>query len=171
MQKRMSRPIRRSTTPIRLPTLPKLQRLAPQRPLINPALVRPTKWHPVSLQLVHRGGRLARHVVDGVLVAEPVGPLDRVVHVPAPVVFAHVAEGGVDAALGGHGVRARGEEFGYAGGVEAAGGETECGAEAGAAGSDDDGAGGWVSLGGGGEVGEGLLVVVVDYGVVEGWSC
>ena len=36
-----------------------------------------------------------------VLIAEPVGPLDRVVHVPPPVVLSHVPESGADTALGG----------------------------------------------------------------------
>src|SRR3546814_4440568 len=36
-------------------------------------------------KLDHRGGRLAHHIFDRVLVAEPVRALDRVVHVPASV--------------------------------------------------------------------------------------
>ena len=34
------------------------------------------------------------------LVAEPVGPFDRVVHMPLPIVFAEIAETGCNAALG-----------------------------------------------------------------------
>jgi hypothetical protein len=37
--------------------------------------------------------------MDGVLVAQPVGALDGVVHVPPPVVRLHVAQGSVDASL------------------------------------------------------------------------
>ena len=85
-----------------------------------------------------------------VLIPEPIAPLDRVVHVPAPVVLRHVTERGVDAALRGDGVGACREEFGDAGGAETGGGEA-CGrAEAGAAGTEDDG-----------------VVVVVDYWVGE----
>lgn len=73
---------------------------------------------------------------------------------PPPVVFRHVAERGVDPALCGDGVRARREEFGYAGGFEAGFCEAYGGAEAGAAGSYDDG-----------------VVVVVDDGVLEGGRC
>ena len=51
------------------------------------------------LQLVDRFRRVAAHIFDGVLVAEPVGTLDGVVHVPAPVVLAHIAKRGGDAAL------------------------------------------------------------------------
>ena len=66
------------------------------------------------LELDDRLWRLAAHVLDRVLVAEPVAALDRVLRVPAPVVLAHVAQRGVDAALGGHGVRARREQLGDA---------------------------------------------------------
>ncbi len=44
--------------------------------------------------------------------------LDGVVCVPTPVVFGHVAEGGVDATLRCHGVRARGEQLGDAGALQ-----------------------------------------------------
>ncbi len=70
---------------------------------------------------------------------------------PAPVVLAHVAERGVDAALGCDGVGAGGEELGDAGCFEAGLGETDGCAEAGAARAYDDG-----------------VVVVVYEGVVEG---
>src|SRR6202166_3883454 len=59
------------------------------------------------LPLVNRLRRVAAQIFDGVLVAEPIGALDRVVHVPAPVVLAHIAEGCCDAALRRDGVRAR----------------------------------------------------------------
>src|SRR6202035_569168 len=57
-------------------------------------------------------------VFDRVLVAEPVRTLDGVVHVPAPVVLAHVAERGRDAALRSNGVRAGRKHFGDAGGAQ-----------------------------------------------------
>ena len=90
------------------------------------------------LELVDGGRRVAAEVFDGVLVAEPVGPLDGVVHVPAPVVRAHVAERGGDAALRRDGVRARREHLGDAGGLQAGLGAAERGAQAGAAGADHD---------------------------------
>jgi hypothetical protein len=69
--------------------------------------------------------------VDGILIAEPVAALDSVVGVPAPVVGVHVPQGGVDASLCGHGVRAGGEELGDAGGLEALFDEPEGSAESG----------------------------------------
>ena len=71
------------------------------------------------LELVDRVGRLAAQIFDGVLVAEPVRPLDGVVHVPAPVVRAHIAERRGDAALRRDGVRAGREHLGDAGGAQA----------------------------------------------------
>ena len=106
--------------------------------LVDAAVLGAAEGHAVVLELVHGLGRVAAEVFDGVLVAEPVGTLDGVVHVPAPVVSAHVAERGGDAALGGHGVRAGREHLGDAGGLQAGLGAAERGAQAGTAGADDD---------------------------------
>ena len=53
------------------------------------------------------GDSLPAHIFDGILVAEPVGPFDRVVHMPLPTVFAEVAETGCNATLGGDSMAAR----------------------------------------------------------------
>src|ERR1041385_4466682 len=61
---------------------------AAERPLIDLAVfLSPRERHAPVLELIDRGGRLANHVFDGVLVAEPVGALDGVVTVAAPVVI------------------------------------------------------------------------------------
>ena len=52
-------------------------------------------------------GALTAEILDGVLVAQPVGALDGVVHMPAPIVRPHVAERGRNAALGCNRMRAR----------------------------------------------------------------
>ena len=106
--------------------------------LIDAAALGARERHAVVLELDDRGRRLLAHELDGVLVAEPVRALDGVVHVPAPVVLAHVAERGADAALRGDRVAARREELGDAGGGQARFGQPERGAQAGAAGADDD---------------------------------
>src|SRR5262249_40284605 len=56
------------------------------------------------LEFINSGWRIAAEIFDGILVAEPVGALDRVVHMPAPIILTHVAECGGDTALRGHGV-------------------------------------------------------------------
>ena len=90
------------------------------------------------LKLDDRCRRLLAHELDGILIAEPVRAFDGVVHVPAPVILAHVAERRADAALGCDRVAARRKELGDAGGSEARFGKTEGGAQAGAAGADHD---------------------------------
>ena len=92
---------------------------AAERALVDAPVLGARERHAVVLQLDDGRRRLLAHELDGVLVAEPVRALHGVVHVPAPVVLAHVAERGADAALRGHGVAARGEQLGDAGGRQA----------------------------------------------------
>ena len=109
---------------------------AAEGPLIDAAVVGARERHAVVLELDHRGRRLLAHELDGVLVAEPVRALDGVVHVPAPVVLAHVGERGADAALRRHGVAAGGKHLGDAGGGQSGLGQSQGRAQAGAAGAD-----------------------------------
>ncbi len=106
--------------------------------LIDLALVGAAEGHAPVFQLINGLRRVADQVFDGVLVAQPVRPLDGVVHVPLPGVLAHVAERGGDAALGRHGVRAGREDLGDASDLQALLGGAEGGAQAGAPGADDD---------------------------------
>src|SRR5690606_9960104 len=70
--------------------------------------------HVLQLEYGFRADRT--HVFDGVLVADVVGTLDGVIHVPAPVVV-RVSRGdrAGDAALGGYSVRTGREHLGYDG--------------------------------------------------------
>ena len=90
------------------------------------------------LQLQHCGHRLPAHVFDGVLIAEPVGTFDRVVHVEAPIVaVAHIAERRRHAALRRDGMAARREHLGDAGRLQSRGRHSQRGAQSRAAGTDD----------------------------------
>ena len=111
---------------------------AAERALVDLALVGAAERQAGMLELVDRGGRLAAQIFDRVLVAEPVGALDGVVHVPRPVVGAHVAEAGGDPALRRDGVAAGREDLGDAGGLEALLGRAHRRAKARAPGPDDD---------------------------------
>ena len=117
--------------------LAEIGRHAAEGALVDLAVRRPAEGHAVMLQLDDRRDRFLAHIFDGVLVAQPVGALDGVVHVPAPVVVAHIAERGGDAALGRNGVGAGREDLGDAGGAQALFGHAEGRAQAGAAGADD----------------------------------
>src|SRR6476469_8439225 len=59
--------------------------------------IRAAEGNAPVFQLVDGLGRVTDEVFDRVLIAEPVRPLDGVVHVPLPAVLAHVAERGGDA--------------------------------------------------------------------------
>jgi len=109
--------------------------MAAEGALVNAAILGAGEGHAVMFELNDRGDRLAAHIFDGVLVTQPIRALDGVIHVPAPVILAHIAQGRADAALGGHRVAARGEDFGDAGGFEAGGPHAEGGAQTGAAGA------------------------------------
>jgi hypothetical protein len=104
--------------------LAEIGRHSTEGPLVNPSVFSPRERHAVVLEFHHGGGGLLAHVLDGILVAEPVRALDRVVHVPAPVVLAHVAKSRADAALGRDGVTARGKNLREAGRGQARLGQT-----------------------------------------------
>ena len=109
---------------------------AAERALVDFAGLGAAERHAVVIELDDGGRRLLGHVLDGVLVTQPVGALDRVVGVPAPVVLAHVAERRRDAALGRHGVAPGREHLGDASGFEPGLGQAQGRAQAGAAGAD-----------------------------------
>src|SRR6476659_8643690 len=71
-----------------------------ERPLIDFSIFGSREGHPRMFQFEDGGDGLPAHIFDGILVAEPVGPFDRVVHMPLPIVFAEIAETGCNAALG-----------------------------------------------------------------------
>ena len=99
---------------------------AAERTLIDLAFLGPRERYTVMLEFDDRVRRLLAHVFDRILVTEPVGTLDRVVHVPAPVVFTHVAERCADAALCRNRVTAGRENLGDAGRAQAGLGHAEC---------------------------------------------
>ncbi len=80
--------------------LAKIRHMATERPLVNLAGIGAIERHAVMLEFDHALVGLATHELDGILVTEPVGALDRIVHMPVPMVLLGVAEGCRDAALG-----------------------------------------------------------------------
>ena len=118
--------------------LAEVGRVPAERPLVDRAVGVAVERHAEMLELVDDLRRHPAHVLDRVLVAEPVRALDRVVHVPEPVVLGHVAERGADAALRRDGVRACREHFRQHGDRQPGFGELQRRAHAGTAGADDD---------------------------------
>ena len=91
---------------------------ATESALIDLAVFGSGERHAEMLEFVDRLGRVLAEIFDGVLIPQPVRAFHRVVHVPAPVVLAHVSERGGDAALGGDRVAAGGEDFRHAGDLQ-----------------------------------------------------
>ena len=138
VQHRVACPVRRRAGPLRLRPFAEMRRHASERALIDLAVRRAAERHAVMLQLDDRRHRLAAHIFDRVLVAQPVRPLDGVVHMPLPTVFAHIAERSGNATLRRHGMAAGREDLGNAGGLEPPLGEAERCAQSRTAGADDD---------------------------------
>jgi hypothetical protein len=111
--------------------------VAAERALVDLAVVGTVERHAVVFELDHHFVGLLAHELDRVLVAEPVGALDGVVHVPRPVIFLGVAERGGNAPLGGDGMRTGREDLGQHGGLEAGFGQLDRGTQAGATGAND----------------------------------
>ena len=137
VQDGVSGAIRRRAGPQRL-FLAIFQRHPAKGTLKQLAVFHARKRHPEMLQLVHGFGRMAAEVFDRVLVSKPVGTLDGIVHVPAPVVFAHIPEGSRDSALRGYGMTAGRKYLRQAGDFEAVLRCFESGAQTGATGSRDN---------------------------------
>ena len=101
-----------------LSSFPKVVTLSSKRTLVYLAIFCTTEWHAIVLQLDNGLCCFLCHVMDGILVSKPVTALDRIVHMPNPVILLHVAQCRIDASLCGHGVGPRGKQFGDAGRLE-----------------------------------------------------
>src|SRR5690606_16430193 len=108
-----------------------------ERTLINGAVRVAVERHAEVLELVDGVRRFTAHEFDGVLVTEPVGTFHRIVHVPVPVVLAHVAQCGTHTTLSGHRVGTGREDFGEHGHRQPGFSQLEGTTQAGSAGTDD----------------------------------
>ncbi len=117
--------------------LAEMAALTTEGTLVDAPALQAGEGHPLVLQFVHRGDGLAAHELDGVLVAEVVGTLYRIEHVPVPVVAVHIAQRCVHAPLGRHRVRAGGKHLGDHRHLVPSIGQLHSGVEAGATGTDD----------------------------------
>jgi hypothetical protein len=139
VQQRVPRAVRRGAGARRLPALAEILRLPAKGTLVDTALFRTRERQPHVLEFEDRLRAHGGHVLDRLLVADVVGPLDRVVHVPAPVVVGVGAgDGAGDAALGRDRVRAGRENLGDDGGLVTRLGQLQRSAHTGAAAANDD---------------------------------
>jgi hypothetical protein len=82
-----------------LTSLSELQGLTSEGSLVDGSVGVTREWHSIALQFDDGGWSLAAHILDGVLISEPIRSLDCVVRVPTPVVLAHVSNGSIDSSL------------------------------------------------------------------------
>ncbi len=118
VEHRMPRAVRRGGSALDRRPLAHVLHMPAERPLVDRAVRVAAERHAGVLELVDRLRRLAHHVFDRVLVAEPIGALDGVIHVPRPVVGRIVAEARRDPALRRDGVAPGREDLGDAGGLQ-----------------------------------------------------
>lgn len=134
----MPRPVGGRAGPLRR-LLAVVDGLAAERTLVYSSVIVTREGHAVLLQFQHCRHGLAAHILDRVLVPEPVGALDRVVHVETPVVsVAHIAERRRHAALGRNRVAAGRKDLGDAGRPKTGCRHTQGCPKPGAAGTDND---------------------------------
>lgn len=79
--------------PVRLSALSELQRLTAESPLVDLALFGTGEGHAEVFQFYDGLRGLSGHVVYGVLIAQPIGTFDGVVHVIEPRIFFHATWG------------------------------------------------------------------------------
>src|SRR6516165_7288048 len=137
MQQRMTGPVGGGAGAHRQLLAP-VQGMAAKWALIDVAVFGARERHAEMLELDDRRHRVFAHVFDCVLVAEPVRAFDGVVHVPAPVVLAHISERGTNAALCRYRMAAGREYLRYARGFEPGGGGAEGRTQSGTAATDHD---------------------------------
>ena len=66
--------------------------MAAEGALVNFAFVIARKRHAEMFKFYDRWYRFTAHIFNGVLVTQPVGALDGVVHMPFPMILGHVAK-------------------------------------------------------------------------------
>ena len=88
-----------SAAAVSLTTFTEILGLTTEGSLIDLSLVSSAERHAVGLEFKNSLGCFLCHVVNGILVSEPVATLHCVVEVPSPVIIMHVTECSIDATL------------------------------------------------------------------------
>lgn len=96
---------------MRLSTFSVVVALTAESSLVDFAIGSTWERHSVVLQLDDSFWGFTSHVMDCVLVTEPIRSFHCVVHMPFPVIVLHVSQGCIDATLSSDCVRTGGEKF------------------------------------------------------------
>jgi hypothetical protein len=125
-------------TSVCLTTLAVLEGLTTERSLVDLSFLGSGEGYTVMFKLDNSVWCFLAHVVNRILVTQPITTLDGIVHVPPPIIFRHVSECGVDTTLRSDGVRTGREELGNTCGLESCFCETECCSETCTTGTDNN---------------------------------
>ncbi|RUS13984.1 hypothetical protein BC937DRAFT_94515 [Endogone sp. FLAS-F59071] len=121
-----------------LSTLAVLERLATESTLVDLTLLGTREGDAKVLELDNRVGGLATHVVNCILITQPIAPFDCVTE-SVPALKSSSFKRAPIPHLSSDSVRPGREQLGDTGSVESGLGKTKGGAQTGAAGTDDDG--------------------------------
>ena len=137
MQHRMARAVGSGAGALRR-ALAVMRGHAAEGTLVDFTFRRAAERHAVMFQFDDGGNGFLAHILDGILIAQPVRPLDGVVKMEAPVVFAHITERRGDAALRRNRMGTCREYLGDQRGFQALFRAAETGAQTRATGADHD---------------------------------
>ena len=115
VQNRVAGPVGGGTGPLHGGAFAEFGGVAAEGALVDLARFGPRERHAVVFKLVHRFWGFACEVFHRIGVTQPVRALDRVIHMPLPVIGAHVGQRRRDTALRRNRVRTGRENFGHAG--------------------------------------------------------
>jgi hypothetical protein len=87
-----------------LTTLTKIKGLSTESTLVDRTILVTREGNTVVLELDNGSGGLTAHIVDSILISEPIRTLNGIISVPAPVILGHVTERGIDTTLGSNSV-------------------------------------------------------------------
>ena len=77
-----------------------VSRLSSESSLVDLSFSGSREGHAVAFEFSHGDGGLSGHVLDGVLISEPVSSFDGIIEVPLPVVIMHISKSSVNTSLG-----------------------------------------------------------------------
>ena len=86
MQHSMTSTVSRSRSTLHRGAFAHILHMPAKGPLIDGTIGIAREWHARMFKLINRSRCLTHHIFNGVLVAEPIGALDRVIHMPGPMV-------------------------------------------------------------------------------------
>jgi hypothetical protein len=87
------------TAAVSLATSTEILRLTSEGSLVNFSFLCSAERHAVRFKFKNSFRSLSGHVVNGILITEPITTLHGVIEVPSPIILMHVAKSGIDTTL------------------------------------------------------------------------